>query len=104
MAEKTVEQFKQESSNHLETLKEWGKTRGKNEQIIYEEGYNGNMVVSAISGDRVKVLSLLYDVLEQVSEQADVDFIPMIMGFLQIYHVKAEKAKTEKESKETPET
>lgn len=94
--EKTFEQRKNEADERTKILKEWGDAREEREQIIYAQGLNGNLMVSAISGNNVEILSLLYDILERVATESDVDFITMMMGFLQIYNVKtAKQAKAE---------
>ena len=98
-AKEIFEKLKSKAENYMKNLKEWGKEREDKEQIIFAQGYRGDLMCTAISGSQIEILSLMYDLLEEVAKKSDIDFIPMIMGFLQIYH-----SKSEKKSKETPET
>ena len=97
ITEEEFNEMKKVGEAHLETLKEWGKAKREDEQIIYAQGLSGNMVTCAISGNKISTLSLMYDLLEEVARESEIDFIPMIMGFLQIYHTKSGD-KSEKKS------
>ena len=87
--EKTLEQRKNEANERIKILREWGDARDEHEQIIYAQGLNGDLKVYAVLGSKIETVSLLYDLLERVATESEVDFISMVMGFLRIYHDKA---------------
>lgn len=107
MAEKkrlTDEEFnklKEARTAHLETIREWSKAKSEEEQIIYVQGYNGNLVACALSGGRLDIMSLTYDLLENVAEKAETDIPKLCMSFMAIYAEKCKRASKDKTEDKT---
>ncbi len=98
---KELTQVQEEAKAHNAVLKEWGDARDENEQFIYAQGYKGNIICSAICGKSIEITSLLYDLMENVTEQLGVDFMSTLIAFTHIYHVR--QAKKDKTPEEKPE-
>lgn len=103
MAEKkrlTDEEFdklKEAGTAHLETIREWSKAKSEEEQIIYVQGYNGNLVACALSGGRFDIMSLTYDLLEEIAEKAETDLPKLCMSFMAIYAERIRRASKDKD-------
>lgn len=100
LTEEEFNELKEAGTAHLETIREWNKTKKENEQVIYVQGYNGNLVACALSGGRFDIMSLTYDLMEEIAKQAETDIPKLCMSFMAIYAEKMRRAAKDKDDTE----
>ena len=100
LTEEEFNEIKAAGTAHLETIREWSKTKKEEEQVIYAAGYDGNLVACALSGDTLNILSLTYDLMEEIAKKAGTDVLKLCMSFMAIYAEKCKRASKDKDDTE----